>query len=88
MTEAKRMSVSEKYGEAEWIEEFVEAHPILRHLPAHIKKSLKEVPSPDLRRLPDCNRRRRKVLEQGFVVYLYAGKKEDGPCSQGEWRRP
>ena len=52
VTEAKRMSVSEKYGEARWIEEFVEARPILRHLPAHIKKSLKEVPSPGLRRPP------------------------------------
>ena len=67
VTEAKRMSVSEMYGEAKWIQEFVEAHAILRHLPARIKKSLKEVPSPDLRQLPDCNRRRRKV---------YAGKKE------------
>ena len=56
-----------------WIEE---AHPVLRDLPEHLKTSLKETPSEDLHGLPDCNRRRRKLLNEGFVVYLYAGEKE------------
>eukprot|EP00434_Breviolum_minutum_P018297 symbB.v1.2.016141.t1/scaffold1167.1/size134246/1 len=54
----------------------IEAHPVLRDLPEHLKTSLKETPSEDLHGLPDCNRRRRKLLNEGFVVYLYAGEKE------------
>ena len=71
--EMRKINKEEVDAEKRWIEEFVEAHPVL---PEPLKTSLKETPSEDLRGLPDCNRRRRKLLNEGFVVYLYAGEKE------------
>ena len=63
-------------GERKWLEDFVLAHPVLRELPEHVRQSLVDTPSETLHGLPDCNRRRRKLLEEGFVVYIYAGEKE------------
>ena len=71
--EMRKINKDEVDIEKRWIEE---AHPVLRDLPEHLKTSLKETPSEDLHGLPDCNRRRRKLLNEGFVVYLYAGEKE------------
>ena len=63
-------------GERKWLEDFILAHPVLRELPEYIQKELVETPAETLHGLPECNRRRRRVLREGFVVYLYAGEKD------------
>ena len=73
---AKKLSLEEKFEEKDWIVGLIDSHPVLRRLPPNIREALKEEPAVDLRGLPECNRRRRKVLDQGFVVSIYAGKKE------------
>lgn len=72
----KRMDVKGKFEEKDWIAGLIDSHPVLRKLPWNIRESLLEEPAVDLRGLPECNRRRRKVLDRGFVVSVYAGKKE------------
>lgn len=63
--------------EAKWIEDLVEAHPVLRTLPSEVKKALKVNPAMDLRGLPQVNRRRRKrIMREGALIHLYAGEKE------------
>ena len=54
----------------------MEAHPILKGLPSWLKCQLPDLPADDLRRIPDCNRRKRKKMRSGFVAHLYEGEKE------------
>ena len=63
-------------GERNWLADFVLAHPVLRELPEHLRRTLVETPAESLHGLPGCNRRRRRLLQEGFVVYLYAGEKD------------
>lgn len=63
-------------GEKKWLADFVMAHPVLRELPEHLRTALVETPAETLHGLPGCNRRRRRLLREGFVVYLYAGEKD------------
>lgn len=63
--------------EAKWIEDLVEAHPVLRTLTSEVKEALKMKPAADLRGLPQINRRRRKrILREGALIHLYAGENE------------
>ena len=63
--------------EKEWLQGLVQAHPALRDLPEVVKQRLVVSPDLDLRRIPGCNRRKRRTLErEGFVVHLYAGPDE------------
>ena len=63
--------------ELEWLKGLTEAHPVLRRLPKLIKEQLFVAPSESLRGLPECNRRRRRIMEEkGFAVHLYAGPRE------------
>ena len=63
--------------EEQWLRGLVDAHPALRTLPEIVKQQLLVRPAENLRQLPGCNRRRRRVMEQdGFVVHLYAGRDE------------
>ena len=58
-----------------WLRELVKVHPVLKLLPKHVKDALVVKPAEDLKSLPGCNRRRRKILqEKGFAVHLYAGE--------------
>ena len=69
----KRCQLVDK--EREWLQNLVQAHPALRDIPETVKEKLVVKPDDDLRRLPGCNRRRRRTLEkEGFVVHLYAGQ--------------
>ena len=72
----KKFGAGKEFNEGEWIKGLVNSHPVLRKLPIYIREALIENPASDLRDLPDCNRRRRKVLDEGFIVSVYAGKKE------------
>ena len=63
-------------GERNWLADFILAHPVFRDLPEHLRKTLVETPAESLHGLPGSNRRRRRLLQEGFVVYLYAGEKE------------
>ena len=62
--------------ERDWLQDLVEAHPILKGLPGWLKSRLPELPADNLRRIPGCNRRKRKKMQEGFVAHLYAGEKE------------
>ena len=64
------------YKEKEWLQGLVEAHPILKGLPSWLKCQLPDLPADDLRRIPGCNRRKRKKMRSGLVAHLYAGEKE------------
>ena len=73
--EAKKMEENAS-REANWIEEFVENHPVLKMLPLRIKKTLKKSPVPQLGVLPGVNKRlRRKWSKKGVVIHLYSGEK-------------
>ena len=77
--EKGRLKTLKKDEEKErvWLEELVKAHPVLKKLPEHIKAKLPVTPSEDLRGLPGCNRRKRKLIkDNGLVVNLYAGNRE------------
>ena len=78
LEEDKKIKVARKeVEEVDWLRGLVDAHPVLRGLPDHIKDNLVAEPAPDLKKLPECNRRRRKLMaEKGFVVHLYAGDRE------------
>ena len=68
----KRIQMNDR--EEEWLKGLVQAHPALRELPDAVKNKLVVTPDEDLRRLPGCNRRKRRTLEkEGFVAHLYAG---------------
>lgn len=71
----RRMSFQE-IEEEKWLRQLVEAHPVLRTLPLSLRQDLVDCPADSLRRIPNCNRRMRKRLRQGFVVHLFAGEKD------------
>ena len=63
--------------EEKWLREMTQCHPVLKHLPARIKEQLVVTPAESLKGLPECNRRRRKIMEEeGFVLHLYAGSRD------------
>ena len=62
--------------ERNWLLQLIEAHPVLKELPNNLKQGLVEYPAEDLKRIPGCNRRRRRRLTRGFVVHLFAGEEE------------
>ena len=63
--------------DAAWFKDLTRFHPALKTLPEEVKHQLIVKPAVDLKGLPGCNRRRRRVLEkEGFVVHLYAGEKD------------
>ena len=64
------------YKEKERLQDLVEAHPVLKGLPSWLKCRLPDLPADNLRRIPGCNRKKRKRMQEGFVVHLYAGEKE------------
>ena len=71
------MTLRKMHGEnkeEDWLRGLVQAHPALRDLPEAVKAKLVVTPDDDLRRLPGCNRRKRRTMErEGFVAHLYAG---------------
>ena len=71
----RKMEVSDK--DRSWIHDLTQLHPALKTLPEEVKKSLVVQPGEDLKGLPNCSRRRRRIMErEGFVVHLYAGEKD------------
>ena len=72
----RRVKLESIYKEKEWLQDLVEAHPVLKGLPSWLKCRLPELPADNLRRIPGCNRRKRKRMQEGFVAHLYAGEKE------------
>ena len=77
----KRAVVSQE--EERWLRELTQCHPALKTLPPSIKEKLVVTPREALIGLPECNRRRRKVMEEeGFVVHLYAGVKDGHTLSR------
>ena len=72
----EKMEVGPYDKEKEWLNNLVEAHPILKELPDWLRSRLPDLPDCDLRRIPGCNRRKRKKMQGGFVAHLYAGEKE------------
>ena len=71
VTEAKKMEVKNEEEETRRLQDLVESHPVLRQLPDHLKKGVVETPAVDLKMIPGCNRRKRKVMAGGFVIYTY-----------------
>ena len=61
---------------AEWMAELVEKHPVLASIPSLVKDNLVEVPAEDLSLLKANRRTRRRWIEQGVTVHLYAGPEE------------
>ncbi|CAL1147447.1 unnamed protein product [Cladocopium goreaui] len=76
-TKALQSKPEEKKFEKEkiWMQALVEAHPVLRQLPAEIKKSL-VVDVGSWRDLPVNRRQRRRLQLDGFIAHLYAGESE------------
>ncbi|CAL1154816.1 unnamed protein product [Cladocopium goreaui] len=76
-TKALQSKPEEKKFEKEkiWMQALVEAHPVLRQLPAEIKKSL-VVDVGSWRDLPVNRRQRRRLQRDGFIAHLYAGESE------------
>ena len=72
----EKLEVEPCRKEKEWLHNLVDAHPILKDLPDWLKNRLPDLPDSGLRRIPGCNRRRRKKMQNGFVAHLYAGEKE------------
>ena len=72
----ERMMLDSCTKEEEWLRSLVEAHPVLRSLPEWLKDQLPDRPAEDLKKLPGCNRRKRKRMQDGFAVHLYAGPRE------------
>eukprot|EP00434_Breviolum_minutum_P003898 symbB.v1.2.003425.t1/scaffold183.1/size281544/9 len=71
---AKKVEVKNEEEERRWLQELVESHPVLRQLPDYLKKGVVETPAMDLKMIPGCNRRKRKVMAGGFVIYTYSGE--------------
>ena len=71
-----KIKVESYYKEKEWLQDLVEAHPILKNLPSWLKSRLPDLPAEDLGLIPECNRRKRKRMREGFVAHIYAGEKE------------
>ncbi|CAL1136331.1 unnamed protein product [Cladocopium goreaui] len=76
-TKALQSKSEEKKFEKEkiWMQALVEAHPVLRQLPAEIKKRL-VVDVGSWRDLPVNRRQRRRLQRDGFIAHLYAGESE------------
>ena len=63
---AKKVEVKNEEEEKRWLQDLVESHPVLRQLPDNLKKGVVETPAADLKMIPGCNRRKRKVMAGGF----------------------
>ena len=78
VSKMRKMKVPEALRmEADWLEDLVEVHPVLRTLPREVKQALKVSPAVNLRGLPKTNRRKRKkILREGAMIHLYGGEDE------------
>ena len=73
---SKKVEVRGEEKERRWLQELVKSHPVLRHLPERLRDGVVDTPAMDLKKIPGCNRRKRKVMMNGFVIYTYAGEDE------------
>lgn len=60
---SKKVEVSKEDEERRWLPDLVESHPVLRQLPEKLKRGLVETPAEVLKKLPGCNRRKKKIDE-------------------------
>lgn len=72
----KKVAYDDACWGAEWMAELVEKHPVLASIPSLVKDNLVEVPAEDLSLLKANRRTRRRWIEQGVTVHLYAGPEE------------
>lgn len=71
-----RVIEKESDEEEEWLRKFVNAHPVLASLPAHVKEKLVVRPGV-ISDFPGANRRlRKRWRKKGVTLHLYSGKDE------------
>ncbi|CAK9077059.1 unnamed protein product [Durusdinium trenchii] len=71
--------------EIKWMEDYVNAHPVLSRLPKEVKESLVVKPG-EWSDLP-ANRRKRKAMKRdGYVCHLYAGA-DEGFTFERAWKQ-